>query len=160
MRFSAPWDSLLKLLTPLVCLLPAAIAVLPPYEPLWTLLLKLMLVNLGPLCWLFSPRGYSVARGALLIHRPIGTIRIPLTGHEDARLVPASELKGALRTFGVGGCFGYYGRFQLNGEAQRWYLTDRARAVRLATAAGVLLVSPADPAAFLKALHASGPGSV
>jgi len=160
MRFTAPWDSLLKILTPIVCVLPTAIAMLPPYEPLWTLLLKMALVNLGPLCWLFSPRGYSIERGVLRIHRPISTLRIPLTGGEEARLVPQAELKGAMRTFGVGGCFGYYGRFQLNGEAQRWYLTDRSRAVRVVTAAGVLLLSPSDPAAFLKALHASGSGSV
>jgi|SRR6185436_769279 hypothetical protein len=69
-------------------------------------------------------------------------------GSEDATLLPR------LRTLGTG-LPGYQaGWFRLgNGQKALVYLTDRSRAVYVPTRAGYgLLLSPADPEAFLRAL--------
>ena len=70
------------------------------------------------------------------------------------------ELQPGGRTLGTG-LPGYQsGWFRLrNGEKALLYLTDRARAVYVPTAAGYsLLLSPTDPDAFLAALRSGGHG--
>jgi hypothetical protein len=93
------------------------------------------------------------------------------------RLIPAADLRGAAarivdlerepelapkwRTFGTG-LPGYRaGWFRLrNGEKALLSLTDTHRAVYVPTREGfVLLLSPAEPERFLKALQAVAPGS-
>lgn len=53
--------------------------------------------------------------------------------------------------FAINGGFGWYGWFWHHGW-QRAFVTDPGRAVRLDTALGPVLVSPADPKALLAAL--------
>ncbi len=54
--------------------------------------------------------------------------------------------------FAINGGFGWYGWFW-HGGWQRAFVTDPARAVRLESATGPVLVSPADPGALLDALR-------
>ncbi len=67
-------------------------------------------------------------------------------------------MQGTARVWAVGGLFGYFGQFLNGTESQDWYVTDLQRCVRLECAAGVVVVSPSDPAAFLAAVTA-GTGS-
>jgi hypothetical protein len=60
------------------------------------------------------------------------------------------EMWTTVRLFGVGGMFGYYGKFYsfaLGNE--NWYATDMNRAVLLETDTGKFVVTPDDPKAFL-----------
>ncbi len=54
--------------------------------------------------------------------------------------------------FAINGGYGWYGWFWREGRWQRAYVTDKARAVRLFTSSGVVVVSPLDPGALLSAL--------
>src|SRR5262249_29856517 len=65
-------------------------------------------------------------------------------------------LAGALRTFGVGGLFGYYGAFWSPSLGSfSAYLTRRKSFVLVDTRAGRMLLSPSDAGAMLDALRAA-----
>ena len=79
----------------------------------------------------------------------------------EARRVDFSvtpELVPARRTLGTGLPRYQSGWFRLkNGEKALLYLTDRSRAVYIPTTAGYsVVISPANPDAFLEALKANG----
>ena len=83
---------------------------------------------------------------------PIGELRLDQA--RRIQLDAASELAPRRRTMGTG-LPGYQaGWFRLvNGQKALVYLTDRSRAVYVPTTAGYdVLLSPADPDSFLKAL--------
>jgi hypothetical protein len=105
-------------------------------------------------------------------HFDISPAGLRLRGDWYGRMIPAEQIRGQAarrvdftaepdlapqrRTMGTG-LPGYQaGWFQLrNGERALLYLTDRHRAVYLPTTAGYsLLLSPADPDAFLSAVRA------
>jgi hypothetical protein len=95
----------------------------------------------------YSPLGYSVLDGALVIHRPWKPVVIPLEEIRTVRLVAPEEVRIGLRAFGVGGLFGYYGLFffpRLGGYV-RFYLRNKQNPVLLDTARGKLLLSPDSP---------------
>lgn len=106
----------------------------------------------------YSPLGYSVRDGALVIHRPWKTVVIPLEEIRKVQLVSPEEVGVGLRTFGVGGLFGYYGLFfypRLGGYV-RFYLRNKQNPVLLDTVRGKLLLSPDSPGLVL-ALNAARP---
>lgn len=106
----------------------------------------------------YSPLGYSVRDGALVIHRPWKPLVIPLEEIRKVQLVAPEEVRGGLRAFGVGGLFGYYGLFfypRLGGYV-RFYLRNKHNPVLLDTARGKLLLSP-DSSGLVLALEAAQP---
>jgi hypothetical protein len=106
----------------------------------------------------FSPLGYSVRGGALVIHRPWSPVVIPLEEIRKVQLVSPEDITGSLRAFGVGGLFGYYGLFfqaRLGGYV-RLYLRNKQNLVLLDTVRGKLLLSP-DSSGLVQALNAARP---
>jgi hypothetical protein len=71
----------------------------------------ILLVGTLLLCFLYAPLKYSVDDNKLIIHRPIANKYFLIDSITEIRLVDKSELKGMIRTFGVGGLFGNYGKF-------------------------------------------------
>jgi hypothetical protein len=63
-------------------------------------------------------------------------------------------LTGSIRTMGIGGFFGYIGRFRSSmlGDYQA-YVTDGSRSVVLRFADRTLVISPDDPAAFVSKVY-------
>lgn len=96
--------------------------------------------------WLYSPRGYSVRDGALVIHRAWKPVIIPLEEIRKVQVLSPEDVSpwGTLRVFGVGGLFGYYGTFFLPrlGGFVRLYLRNRENPILIETTGGRLLVSP------------------
>lgn len=92
----------------------------------------------------FVPLGYEVTDEAVVIRRSIRPLRILLSQVAEVRRV---ELTGVVRVFGVGGFFGYWGRFtstQLG--AFRAYFTQRGNLLCLFLKDGDRVVlSPDDP---------------
>ena len=66
-------------------------------------------------CFLYAPKSYALNNDKLVIHRSLNDKFIPIDSIIDIRLINKSELKGTIRTFGVGGIFGNYGKFYSNG---------------------------------------------
>ena len=62
-------------------------------------------------CYLFAPQKYSIKGNEFIIHRPIFDKYFAIDSIKEIRQLDKSELKGMIRTFGVGGLFGSYGKF-------------------------------------------------
>jgi len=109
--------------------------------------------------WLYSPQGYSVRDGALVIHRPWKPVTIPLAEIRSVQLLPPEDVSpfSGLRMFGVGGLFGYYGVFFLPrlGGYVRFYLRNKENPILLDTTGGRLLLSP-DSGGLILALKGGG----
>lgn len=108
--------------------------------------------------YLYSPLGYSVREGALVIHRPWKPLAIPLAEIHAVQLLAPEEVMGSFRAFGVGGLFGYYGVFfrpNLGGYV-RFYLRNKENPILVDTARGKLLLSP-DSSGLVFALTAAQP---
>lgn len=62
--------------------------------------------------YLFAPKGYRLDSGNLHIIRPLGDRIIPLSSITKVEHIPNDKHMFGLRTFGVGGLFGYYGHYR------------------------------------------------
>jgi hypothetical protein len=112
------------------------------------------------LTFLWSPLGYEVEPGALIVRRPIGPVRIPLGGLREARMAQTDDLSGCLRLFGSGGLFGYFGIFSTTKLGKStWYCTNRKNLVVLVTENKTIVLSPDNPTSLLEAVG-SGSGAV
>jgi hypothetical protein len=56
---------------------------------------------------------YSIENDLLIIHRKAGNIVIPFSEIKHSTTLSDQEMKGTIRTFGVGGFFGYWGSFSV-----------------------------------------------
>jgi hypothetical protein len=101
--------------------------------------------------YLYRPLHYDLNSRELVIHRPLNPVVIPREDIEGVQLVDATEMKGTIRIFGVGGLFGYYGQF-LNSRlgSMTWYATRRNKMVLLHTRDNTKIVlSPDEPEVFV-----------
>ncbi|MGP8054893.1 MAG: protein kinase domain-containing protein [Limisphaerales bacterium] len=104
-------------------------------------------------CALFTIRGYTITRNALLVHRLLWNTRLSLDGLKSARF----EL-GAMRwgiRCGNGGFFSFTGLFYNRKLGfHRAFVTDHIRTVVLRYPHRIVVVSPTDPEAFVRDLAA------
>lgn len=93
----------------------------------------LLIVILGS-SYYYCPLRYSITDENIIIHRWAGNIMIPKTTIEGVRALNKEELKWVWRTFGVGGIFGYFGKFFNNvlGD-MTWYVTREDTVVLITT---------------------------
>jgi hypothetical protein len=105
----------------------------------------------------FRPAGYTITPDELVIRRPIGKVHIRREDIRSVEVVDRSEVSGSIRTFGVGGLFGYYGHFaNFNLGRMTWYATRRDRPVLIRTVPGKkIIVTPDDREQFVAELNAS-----
>ena len=159
---AAPWSGFLKGISIVVTLLLLGISLLlasvvPAHahaSPLlrqvvfaWPLLILLAAV----LCVV---RDYELRDGALHVRRLLWTTRVALGELREATTDPEAGA-GSIRLFGNGGLFSFSGWFR-NAKLGRYraFVTDWQRAVVLRGAACTVVLSPADPAGFVRALQA------
>lgn len=115
----------------------------------------LLVAALGPVIAVasygFAPAAFEVEGATLRVRRRLfGSRELTLTG--PAGKAPWTFGVGGLRLGGSAGLFGWYGSFYKPGHGRyRAYLTDRSRIVACPTVAGLVVVSPADPDAFVAA---------
>ncbi|HWU77209.1 MAG TPA: PH domain-containing protein [Rhodanobacter sp.] len=109
---------------------------------------------------LFVVTGYEIDGNQLHIQRLLWRTRIDLTSLQEARTDPAAS-QGAIRTAGNGGLFsftGYYRSPRLG--PYEAYVTNSTYSVVIKLLRRVIVVSPADPAAFVRELQARFPGLI
>ena len=72
-----------------------------------------LLTLLGPLVYsyLYRPEKYALGNFDLYVKRPIGDVVIHVKDIYEIRPSADSERNGTVRTFGVGGLFGYFGKY-------------------------------------------------
>lgn len=103
------------------------------------------------ICYAFRPLSYTLSHGQLMINRPVATVKIDRSLVQTVELLEKDAIRWSVRIFGVGGLFGYYGRFantKIGGMT--WYATRRSRAVLLRLADGKKIVlTPDEPERFV-----------
>jgi hypothetical protein len=84
--------------------------------------------------FLLRPNNYSVSSDKLLIHRALSNVEISRNDIYSVREIDESEVKNSVRTFGVGGFFGNFGKFW-NGKlgSMTWYVTRKNNFVLVET---------------------------
>lgn len=148
-RFSASYDRTTKSVS------AAAVAILL-FAPLATRVAVVGVVSaaIGVLSFVFSPRGYVVSSGELIVRRWIGDVHIPLTDLRVIRRASPSDLAGCIRLFGSGGLFGYYGLFRTTALGKStWYTTSQANRAVMISDSGTRVFSPDDVDGFLRAIE-------
>lgn len=149
-HFRAPWGTSVKVLTIAAALILLVVAVVAAH-PLAYLGTAATLLG----CLAFSVRGYTVENGQLIVHRFGWHTTIDLRSLVRAVHDP-SAMSGSIRTFGVGGLFGFIGHFYNRRlGAYRAYATDVKRAVFLETAEHRFVVTPDSPPEFVESVRAT-----
>jgi hypothetical protein len=146
MIYKASLDKTAILITNLVTLLFGALIVFNFILPLAILLLVIYLI-----CLIMKPLSYEITKDELIIRRLIKSVRINRSDIESLELKDKSDLTGTVRTFGVGGLFGWYGKFansQLGNMT--WYVTRRDKPVLIIKKdSKKILISPDEAEAFV-----------
>lgn len=147
MKYKASLDKTAIIITILVSLLFGALIIFNFILPLAILLLIVYLI-----CWHLKPLSYEIMAEEIIIRRLIKSVHINRTDIENLTLIDKDKLSGTIRTFGVGGLFGWYGKFSNNelGDMS-WYLTRRDKPILIISKTGKkVLISPDDAEAFSK----------
>ncbi|MCW3106086.1 MAG: hypothetical protein JWQ09_592 [Segetibacter sp.] len=102
----------------------------------------------------FRPIYYDITEDKLVIHRTIKDVIIKRQDIKRVEPIHKDQMKWTIRTFGVGGLFGYYGFF-VNSKLgdMTWYATRRDKTVLIETVDDKkFIVTPDEPEAFIKQL--------
>jgi hypothetical protein len=165
MRFPAPWDRTLRIVTTAaIAALLAAVALLlflaaTAALPFATVIAAGIAATVA-IAFALAPRGYALEPGHLRIERPLRPIEIPLASILAAWTLPDGALRGTVRVAGSGGLFGYYGRFWSKRlGAFRLYARRRAGLVVVDTATERFVLSPEPPERFLEVLLSRSPSA-
>lgn len=104
-----------------------------------------------PIMALFAPRKYIVTPTEIIVWRRGPKVVIP---RDKISAVEPVKLKGVIRTFGVGGFMGSWGRFWSKDLGSfRAYVTRGDRAVAIRDRVGkTIVLSPDDPDGFVELL--------
>ncbi|HXB29304.1 MAG TPA: PH domain-containing protein [Puia sp.] len=107
------------------------------------------------MAYLYMPLDYKISNEELIIHRLVKSIHIPRNNIVSAESVDKEMISWSLRTMGVGGLFGYYGRFMNYRIGNMiWYATRKDRAVLIRTVNDEkIILTPDEPVRFLAALN-------
>ena len=122
--------------------------------------LSVFVIALLLLTWVIAyalrPINYSITDKSVIIHRLLSDKTISRTNIKTVELLINGELNFAVRTFGVGGLFGYFGKF-FKGSigSMNWYATRRNKVVLIRTTEGEnIVVTPDDYQNFMRELTA------
>ncbi|MFT3824066.1 MAG: PH domain-containing protein [Chitinophagaceae bacterium] len=117
--------------------------------------ISMLLVVVYIVCYLLHPTEYSITSTHLVIHRPIGKVMIAKTDIFSVAPVDPEQMKWTIRTFGVGGLFGYFGKFA-NSKigSMTWYATRRDSMLMITTTDHKrIVITPDEPALFLQHIN-------
>jgi hypothetical protein len=153
MTFPASYDRATKIISALVCLFLLAVMAYTR-SPVFSLI-ALLLILVSYAC---SPRGYIVTDRSILVQRLAGRPRIALDDVREFRRATPDDFRGAIRLWGSGGLFGYYGLFRSpNLGKSTWYVTNKNNRVLVITGSKIASFSPDDVDGFLDAIRVSAP---
>ncbi len=95
----------------------------------------------------FWPKNYILTKDKLVINRPLFNANINRSDIKSVEQIGKDKLRFAFRMFGVGGLFGYNGKF-VNSTlgSMTWYATRRDKAVLITTLENrKIVVTPDNP---------------
>ena len=103
------------------------------------------------LAFAFRPVNYVVTKDELIVRRPLLNVHIKRADIKSVELIDKNKIRGSIRTFGVGGLFGYYGSFANSSLGRMtWYATRRDKPVLVKTTDDKKIIfTPNDPDKFV-----------
>ncbi|MFD1316518.1 PH domain-containing protein [Namhaeicola litoreus] len=110
------------------------------------LIIFLILLAIILTSYLWHPKSYSLTDDALTINRAFKPIHLNFKEINSVNLPSNSDLYGTIRTFGVGGLFGYFGKFyNRKYGTMNWYVTQRKNRILIELKSGQkYMISPDD----------------
>ena len=153
--FPATYDSTTKIVSALIFVVLALVAaVVQNLIVSWGAALVLILA------YGYSPRGYFCSRRSIVVKRLLRNVQFPLEGVREVRRATQEDFRGAIRLWGDGGLFGYYGLFRTSTLGKcTWYVTNRSHAVVAITETRTALFSPDDVEGFVALAGATAPAA-
>ncbi len=153
--FGASWSRSTRLLTAVffVCSI-TILAICYPPSPFFYGTTALVIFALALAYW-YAPTGYRIDTAAVQVERRAGPFPIPFDLLRSARLMEPPELaETTWRWPSVGGLFGFYGTFETPALGRhRWYASRDENLVVLQTTRGPVVISPDDPATFVREVN-------
>jgi hypothetical protein len=160
MTYKTSLDNLAKLVTIVVSIVFAVIIVIQfslindevQFVPIFTTILFLI-IYFGT--FFFRPVSYILTPDQLIIHRPLSNIKILRTDIKTVEHIDKNDLKWSIRIFGVGGLFGYWGKFRNKKMGtMTWYATRRNNVVLVRTIhQKKIILTPNEPEKFVTAFN-------
>jgi hypothetical protein len=114
------------------------------------ILIALLLLPYG-ITYAFSPLSYELNEKSLIINRPIKNVTLNYSQIKSISKLENGKLSWSIRTFGVGGLFGYFGKFW-NKEfgSMTWYTTRRDKVIMIITNENKrIIITPDDSEKFI-----------
>ncbi len=153
MTYKASLDSLAKWTTVLVVVILISIGVKSIHELLSNTItigeiaihcsLLIFFFSILFFSWLFAPTSYTSTDNSLIIHRTLNDVSINLKDVVSIQLLSTQQLKGTIRIVGVGGLFGYFGRFHVPKIGScTFYSTQRKNLILIETDKKKFIVTP------------------
>jgi hypothetical protein len=136
MTYKASYDNLTKIVTIGVTILFAFICYAPiifikngseDQSPIFTVvaLISAYFISYG-----FSTKDYQLTQDEVIIHRLLGNVKFKRSEISSVEIVEKEQMGWLIRTFGVGGLFGYWGRFSSSKlGSMTWYATRKNKIV-------------------------------
>lgn len=148
-RFKAPWDFKLIAFTSGIIILFAALNFVTP-----NVYVALLLWSIVIGCSVFGVYGYSIQDGKLKILRLGWSKEILLSEITNIENKP-NAMMGSIRTFGIGGVFGYIGKFR-NSILGHYtaYATNTEKTVEVESNGIKYIITPDDPEELVASLNA------
>lgn len=160
MRYSASIDRTTKIITVgltalFVGIIVYAFVTFSSEERIGAFVSTAILIVTYGFAYVYRPTGYTLTGRDLVIHRPVGDVIYQREMLESVERIPKEHLKFTIRTFGVGGLWGYYGQFYNSVYGKMtWYLTRRDQLVLIKTTGKkTILLSPDEIDSFLDELQ-------
>lgn len=156
MTYKASLDLQAKFITIIITILFAAIiigglSVTKGVNPLIPIFTAVFLTAIYFIVFALRPISYTLTTDTLIIHRLFKDVEINRSQIAKTELLAKDQTSWSVRTFGVGGLFGYFGKFA-NSKlgSMTWYATRKDRMVLvLSTNNKKIIVTPDDEHDFV-----------
>ena len=139
MIFKATLDKTAKLLTIGITLLFLGIAIGPRLfgkteNAEIPILVSFILFLTYGISYAYSPKSYELNKTNVIIKRPFNNVTLNGSQIKNILKLENGKLTWSIRTFGVGGLFGYFGNFWSKEFGNMtWYATRRDKAIMIIT---------------------------
>ncbi|RZK25712.1 MAG: hypothetical protein EOO43_04800 [Flavobacterium sp.] len=107
----------------------------------------------------FRPLNYTLTSDQLIISRLFPNVSIDRNDIKSLELLNEQDIRSSVRTLGVGGLFGYFGKFaNLKLGSMTWYATRTDRTVLVRTVdKRKIILTPDEPEKFVADFNALTP---
>ncbi len=155
MTYKASLDNLAKIVTAICTILFSIIMAFMIWQSKGNLDLSyiaiiVLLLFTYIISYSFSPKNYSITDENIIINRLFSNKEIRISSIHKVQELNNNELFCSIRTFGVGGLFGYFGKFWVSKlGSMTWYATKRNDAVLIETGSKKYILTPDERGKFI-----------